>query len=232
MVPQAIRMAESAFRKYRTRNPFEIIEARKITLKGYDQPETLLGFYTVMNRKQFIGINNAADGIQRLTGAIHELGHSLNDYKIAASGNRFDDFRFFSMSCAPAEFNANLTGADLFIGDEYILDRICYEQYARLTEYISSRIDRFRTEGERMRFEEEQMLDFYSNCGNIPSYDQLAAELGVDGDGQIRGDFSHAVSVFDLGFIRSLQVSKAARGLGGDGGKGISLLQAHHKVHL
>ncbi len=59
-----------------------------------------------------------------------------------------------------------------------------------------------------------------------------AAELGVDGDGQIRGDFSHAVSVFDLGIIRSLQVSKAARGLGGDGGKGISLLQAHHKVHL
>ncbi len=173
-------MAESAFKRYRTRNPFEIIEARKILLKGYDQPETLLGFYTVMNRKQVIGINNAADETQRLTGAIHELGHSLNDYKIAACGNRFDDFRFFSMSYAPTEFNANLTGADLFIDDESILDRIYYEPYTRLTEYISDHIDHFRTERDRMRFEEEQMLDFYRNYQDIPSYDQLAAELGVD----------------------------------------------------
>ena len=180
MVPQAIRMAEKAFKRYRTRNPFEIIEARKIKLMEYDQPKTLLGFYTVMNRTQVIGINNAADEVQRRTGAIHELGHSLNDYKLAVSGNCFDDFRFFSMSCAPTEFNANLTGADLFIADEYILDRICYEPYVRLTGYISEHIDHFRTERERTRFEEEQMLDFYSSFPDIPSYDRLAADLGVD----------------------------------------------------
>ena len=90
MVPQAIRMAEKAFKRYRTRNPFEIIEARKIKLMEYDQPKTLLGFYTVMNRTQVIGINNAADEVQRRTGAIQELGHSLNDYKLAVSGNCFN----------------------------------------------------------------------------------------------------------------------------------------------
>ncbi len=180
MIPQALRMAESAYKKYKTRNPFEIIDARKILFKEYDQPETLLGFFTVMNRKQIIGINNAADDVQRLTGAIHELGHSLNDYKVAASGGRFDDYRFFSMSYAPAEFNANLTGADLFIEDEYILDRLYYEQYARLTEYINSHIGQFRTGKEKIRFEEEQMLNFYDGNKDIPSYEQLAYELGVD----------------------------------------------------
>ena len=180
MVPQAVKMAESAFKRYRTRNPFEIIEARNILLKGYDRPESLLGFFTVINRKQVIGINNAADDVQRLTGAIHELGHSLNDYKLAVSGNRFEDFWFFTMSCAPAEFNANLTGADLFIEDECILDRIYYEQYSRLNEYVRNHIGRFNAERDRVRFKEEQLLDFYSNFQDIPSYGQLAAELGVD----------------------------------------------------
>ena len=30
MVPQAIRMAQSAFKKYKTRDPYEIIDARHI----------------------------------------------------------------------------------------------------------------------------------------------------------------------------------------------------------
>ena len=98
MIPQVIRMAESAFKHYRTRNPYEIIDARNILLKEFIAPESLLGFYTVMNRRQIIGINKNAEIVQRTTGLIHEIGHSLNDYKLASSGNRFDDdFLFFSM---------------------------------------------------------------------------------------------------------------------------------------
>ena len=180
MVPQALRMAESAFKRYKTRDPFEIIDARRIKLKDFLMPETLLGFFTVMNRKQVIGLNQAADEVQRLSGAIHELGHSLNDYKAAASGGRFDDYKFFSMSNAPSEFNANLTGADLFIPDEFILDKISYNDYVRLVQYINEHIDHYRTERARMQFEEEQIQEFYDCHSDMPSFEQLAAKLGVD----------------------------------------------------
>jgi len=180
MVPQAIRMAKNAFNQYRTRDPEEIIEARKIRLKEYSDPESLLGFFTVMNRKQIIGINTLADMVQRKTGLIHELGHSLNDYRAASQGTRFEDTQFFSLSYAPCEANANLTGADLCIADEFILDRIYYEAYGRLVKYINEHIDHFRSERARMAFEQEQMQEFYDCHSDLPSFEELACELGID----------------------------------------------------
>lgn len=181
MIPQAIRMAEGAFRRYKTRNPYEIIEARNILLKEFIAPQSLLGFYTVMNRRQIIGINKNTDNVQKTTGLIHEIGHSLNDYRLASSGNRFDDdFWFFSMSDAPCEYNANLAGADLFIPDEFILQRIAYDDYVHLIKYIDKHIDNYRSDRAKMRFEEEKMQEFYYDHPELPSYEQLAAELGVD----------------------------------------------------
>ena len=184
MVPQALRMADAAFKHYRTRDPFEIIDAKKIKLWDFEKPESLLAFYKVMNRTQYIGINLVADEVERRSGAIHELGHSLNDYKAAASGREFrdtfSDYKFFSFSNAPSELNANLTGADLCIADDYICDRIHYEQYLRLVAYIKAHIDHYRSERARMQFEEEQMQEFYDINSDMPSYAQLACELVVD----------------------------------------------------
>lgn len=179
MVPQALRMAENAFKKYKTRDPYEIIDARKIKLRKYEKPVTLLGFFTVLNRRQIIGINAAADAVESLTGVIHELGHSLNDYKAAVSGGRFDDYKFYSMSYSPSEFNANLTGAELYIEDDYITENIHYGQYQLTLAYINEHIDHFRTARDKMKFEEEKMLEFYDFCGDIPSFEKLASDLGV-----------------------------------------------------
>ena len=180
MVPQALRMADNAFKRYKTRDPFELIDARNIKLKDYDEPKSLLGFFTVMNRKQIIGINSAADDVQRRTGAIHELGHSLNDYRAAASGSRFDDYKFFSLSYAPSEFNANLTGADLVIDDDYILENIHYEQYTRLLAYINKFIGRYRMSRDKMRFEEEKIQEFYDEHPDMPSIEWFACDYGID----------------------------------------------------
>lgn len=179
MVPQAIRMAENAFQKYRTRDPYEIIDARNIKIRLFEKPSSLLGFYTVLNRCQRIGINSGASDVQQKTGIIHELGHSLNDYQYACSGQRFEDYKFFSLSNAPAEANANLAGAHLFISDEFILDQIYYAQYQNLISYINENISQYKSESAKMAFEEEQMQNFYESHPTIPSYDQLAAELGV-----------------------------------------------------
>ena len=180
MIPQAIQMAENAFRKYGTRDPFAIMEARNIKLKYFEEPEELLGFYTVLNRRQIIGLNSAAGPVQQLTGAIHELGHSLNDYRFAASGSRFTDFKFFSFSNAPSEANANLTGAHLFIPDEPILQRICYSDYRETVAAIGRQIEEYRSDRAKLAFEEETLQEFYDNHSDLPSYDQLAEEFGVD----------------------------------------------------
>jgi len=179
MVPQAIRIAEKAFQKYKTRDPFEIIEDRHIKLKYFERPEDLLGFYTVMNKRQIIGLNTAADDMQKLTGAIHEIGHSLNDYRFAASGGHFADFRFFSFSVMPAESNANLAGAHLFIPDEYILDTIHYTDFRKTVEYIGEHREAFRSDRAKLAFEEEQMQEFYDMHSDLPSFSEIAADLGV-----------------------------------------------------
>ena len=127
-----------------------------------------------------IGLNNSANEVQKRTGAIHELGHSLIDYRSAASGYRFEDFKFFSLSNAPSESNANLAGADLCISDEFILERIHYGQYQEVVEHINQHISQYKTDSAKMAFEEEQIRDFYESYTDIPSYDQLAMELGVD----------------------------------------------------
>ena len=180
MIPQAIRMAENAFRRYKTRDPYEIIDAWNIKFWFFDEPKGLLGFYTVLNRKQIIGLNNSANEVQKRTGAIHELGHSLIDYRSAASGYRFEDFKFFSLSNAPSKSNANLAGADLCISDEFILERIHYGQYQEVVEHINQHISQYKTDSAKMAFEEDQIRDFYESYTDIPSYDQLAMELGVD----------------------------------------------------
>lgn len=181
MVPQALRMAENAFKRYKTRDLDEIIEKRHIRLREFESPESLLGFFTVMNRRQVIGINSSADDVQRRTGLMHEIGHSLNDYRTAASGGRFDDdFKFFSMSNAPCEFNANLTGADLFISDEFILERIHYRDYKRLMAYVNEMMGKYRKMRDKVQFEEAQMQEFYDCHTDIPSYEQLSGELGID----------------------------------------------------
>ena len=181
MVPQALRIAENAYKKYKTRNPYEIIDAKHIKLWPFEEPETLLGVYKVWTRTQYIGINKAADEVQKLTGVLHELGHSLNDYKAAASGFEFkDNFGFFSMSAAPMENSANLTGAELYIEDDYILEQIYYEQYQRLVAYINAHMDHYRTDRAKMQFEHEQIQEFYDIHSDMPSYDQLAADLGID----------------------------------------------------
>ena len=181
MVPQAIRMAQSALKKYKTRDPYEIIDARRIRLWPFTEPATLLGVYKVWSRTQYIGINDGADEVQKLTGVLHELGHSLNDYKAAASGLEFKDhFGLFSLSAAPMENSANLTAAELYIGDDFILDRIHYAQYQRVVACINAHIDHYRTNRAKMQFEDEQMQEFYDDHPDMPSYQQLAGDLGID----------------------------------------------------
>ena len=180
MIPQAVKTAQRAVSRYKTRDPFELADARHIKLWPFEQPESLLGLYIVLNRTQYIGINRQADETQTRTCLLHELGHSLNDYKAASSGYKFsDNFHFFSMSSAPMEEAANLTAAELYISDEYILDQICYEHYMRTLDYIRQHMESYSLPQAQEQFRDEQMREFYDCHPELPTCDMLAKDLGI-----------------------------------------------------
>ncbi len=180
MIPQSIKLAECAIQKYKTRDPFEIIEQRKIKLRMFTTMPTLLGYYTVVNRKQYIGINAHANEEEQVIAAGHELGHSFLDYKTAVAGTHFEDTMAYSISNSRCEINANLFDAELLLEDDYILELIHYDDYRRVKKYIDEHIGEYKSKKARYDFEQEQLMNFWDNYSDIPAISRLAAELGTD----------------------------------------------------
>lgn len=173
-------MAECAIQKYKTRDPFDIIEQRKIQIRMFTTIPTLLGYFTVMNRKQYIGINANASEEEQIIAAGHELGHSFLDYKTAVSGTHFEDTKAYSISNSRCEINANLFDAELLLEDNYILELIHYDDYRKVKKYIEEHIDEYKDKKAICDFEQEQLINFSECHPDIPTLSCMAAELGTD----------------------------------------------------
>lgn len=95
MNTRAIDMADAVVRRYKTRDPEEIISRRAIKLKDIRYCHDLLGYYTVVLNCEYIGINSNCTNAQRVSAMAHELGHALFDRKHASSGQAFQDTYFY-----------------------------------------------------------------------------------------------------------------------------------------
>lgn len=71
--------ADAVVRRYKTRNPEDIISQRAIKLKDIRFCHDLLGYYTVLLNCEYIGINPNCTAAQRISALAHELGHALFD---------------------------------------------------------------------------------------------------------------------------------------------------------
>ena len=60
-------MADAVVRRYKTRNPEEIISRRAIKLKDIRYCHDLLGYYTVLLNCEYIGINSNCTNAQRVS---------------------------------------------------------------------------------------------------------------------------------------------------------------------
>lgn len=85
MNTRAIDMADAVVRRYKTRDPEEIISRRAIKLKDIRYCHDLLDYYTVVLNCEYIGINSNCTNAQRVSAMAHELGHALFDRKHASS---------------------------------------------------------------------------------------------------------------------------------------------------
>lgn len=74
-----IRIATYAIKKYKSRNPSNIIKQRMINFTFTENLVDTLGFYTVVNNRHFIRLSAYTSEIQPLIGARHELSHDFCD---------------------------------------------------------------------------------------------------------------------------------------------------------
>jgi transposase len=70
-----LNVVENLIKKYKTRDPFELIERLGINLRYNYDLITLKGYYYLMNRERYIVINGNLSVEEKILVAAHELGH-------------------------------------------------------------------------------------------------------------------------------------------------------------
>ena len=104
-------------RKYKTRNPYELIDAMGIILQYGEHMDNVRGFYLYDNRIKLICVgNDLPSHIERFVAA-HELGHAVMHKQSSAP---FLQSTFFSVNRLETE--ANKFATELVIPDVDIME--------------------------------------------------------------------------------------------------------------
>lgn len=113
------------YRKYRTRDPLQIIEdipdlcLKRSVSFGRDG---LKGFSTIMNRVKFVVVNDFLEPEEQRVVAAHELGHIFR-HELRLRTCPMRDFDLYNAT-GRLEREANLFAADFLLGDEEVMDEI------------------------------------------------------------------------------------------------------------
>ena len=108
--------------KFKTKDPFELIDALNIELMYDSSFSKLKGFYCIMNRQPYIVINQNLSREKKRIVAAHELGHDRLHRHLAKMGI-MQEFELYDMTARP-EFEANAFAAELLIEDSQINELI------------------------------------------------------------------------------------------------------------
>lgn len=116
-------------KKYKTRDPDELIEDLNIQLKYINDTRSLLGMYKVILKNRFIFLPKNV-GYLRKTVLAHELGHDQLHRVECMKGATFHENRIFNPTNR-YEMEANIFAAHLLIPDEDVISMIKYAQNDR-----------------------------------------------------------------------------------------------------
>lgn len=110
-------VVDNLCRKYKTRNPYELIDAMGIILQYGESMEKVRGFYLYANRIKLICVGNGLpEHIERFV-ISHELGHAVMHKQSSAP---FLQSTFLSLD--RMEIEANKFATELVIPDEEIME--------------------------------------------------------------------------------------------------------------
>lgn len=180
MNTRIIDTADAVVRRYKTRNPEEIISQRAIKLKDIRFCHDLLGYYTVLLNCEYIGINTNCTNAQRVSAMAHELGHALFDRKHASSGQTFQDTYFYSLDNSKAERRANTFAAELLLSDDAVLEPIGYYEYAVDQKQLEANLPSRCSSAYRAMKYQELLQEFqYAHSGLI-TLDEIARMNSIE----------------------------------------------------
>jgi len=176
----AIDMADAVVRRYKTRDPEEIISRRAINLKEIRYCHDLLGYYTVLLNCEYIGINSNCTNAQRVSAMAHELGHALFDRKHASSGQAFQDTYFYSLDNSKAERRANTFAAELLLADDAVLEPIGYYEYAADQKQLEANLPSRCSSAYRAMKYQELLQEFQYAHSGLVTLDEIARMNSIE----------------------------------------------------
>lgn len=106
--------------KYRTNDPFELLEELGVTIKYNDDFSRLKAFYFIMLGIPYVVINDRLDQNEKKIVAAHELGHHVL-HKHLAKTEPIREIELYDMKSSP-EYEANLFASELLVEDSEIED--------------------------------------------------------------------------------------------------------------
>ena len=132
------RLVDSLVRKYKTRNPFEIISNLNVIVVFYPL-HGVKGFYQYFQRNNIIYIDEALSDQEKLFVCAHELGHMLLHKKAKAI---FMDSRT-QLSTTKYEIEADRFAMNLLLSDADIEEHLDFStaQFSRLFGYNKKLIE-------------------------------------------------------------------------------------------
>lgn len=132
------RLVDSLVRKYKTRNPFEIIDDLNVIVVFYPL-QGVKGFYQYFQRNNIIYIDESLSDNEKLFVCAHELGHMLLHKKANAI---FMDSRT-QLNTTKYELEADRFAIDLLLSDADIEEHLDFStaQFSRLFGYNKRMIE-------------------------------------------------------------------------------------------
>ncbi|MCD8078751.1 MAG: ImmA/IrrE family metallo-endopeptidase [Lachnospiraceae bacterium] len=175
----AIEKAGQVVKKYKTRDPDELIDLRNILLIQTDRFKDLLGYYVIYLRKDIIGINTRANPVLQRSAKGHELGHYFLERSEARSGANFRDTFFYSVSTAKSEMSANTFAAELLLSDEMVLEPMHYHVFEEMQNKWKEHLPARCSAEYRMLAYNELLQEFYLHT-EPTTVDSIARACDVD----------------------------------------------------
>ena len=148
--------AERCVQKYKTRDPFVLLDSiNAVTKISYEYPaDGQKGYCAVLNKIKYAVINGNLDEFYRRITAGHEAAHLILHYDHIMKMHMLRDFDLFG-SAGRLERQANFFLADFLITDEHITDILSYDDigYNSLASslYIPSALLCFKLHSMRQR---------------------------------------------------------------------------------
>ena len=112
--------AEKLARRYRTRDPLELLSAMHVQVRFYYDLCSTKGFTRYLLRQYFVGINGNLPRSEQRIVAAHELGHIVLHASELRTAPLFDTAVYDKRSST--EYEANLFAADLLLRDEDVME--------------------------------------------------------------------------------------------------------------